>query len=100
MLLNSVLITRKLPNLQLECDDVREDSTHCLVAEFVDSNDVEMAQEPRCDGVPAPSGWAHGSNHLQVHQLEFCRILLIIPVERESMEPLIMDTMNKGKTSL
>ena len=39
-----------------------------------------MAEEARGDGISTAPWGAHGTNHLQVYQLEFSCVLLVIPV--------------------
>ena len=71
-----------LTNLEREVDNVSKYSSHCLIIEFVDGDNIKVPDKSRSDGVSASSWGAHGCHHLDVNQLQLAGVLLVIPAQR------------------
>ena len=70
--------------LQVEGDHVGEDAHHGIVAEGVDTADVEVAQEAGRHRVPPAPGRPHGRDDLQVHQRDLGGVLQVVPDRPQS----------------
>ena len=55
--------------------DPTEYLDHGAVIKRGDADGVKMTQEARCDGITSTPGWAHGTNHLNVNQVNWRRVL-------------------------
>jgi len=53
--------------LEVEAEDVGEDSSHCLVIEGGNGDDVEMSEEAVSDRVASSAWRPHGRHQLEVH---------------------------------
>ena len=53
--------------LEVEAEDVGEDSSHCLVIESGNGDDVEMSEEAVSDRVASSTWRPHGRHQLEVH---------------------------------
>ena len=56
--------------VEMPVQEGREDALHRLLAERVDGDDVEVAQEAGSDGVPTPSRGTHGWHKHDVLQVK------------------------------
>ena len=59
-----------------------EDPHHGAVAEGVDAQRAEVAQQARRHRVPPTTGGPHGGHQLHVHQAELGGVLQVVPVVR------------------
>ena len=59
--------------------DPTEYLDHGAVIKRGDADGVEMTQEARCDRITPTPRWAHGTNHLNVNQVNWRGVLQIIP---------------------
>lgn len=53
--------------LEVEAEDVGEDSSHCLIIEGGNGDDVEMSEEAVSDRVASSAWRPHGRHQLEVH---------------------------------
>lgn len=60
--------------------NLREDCGHSVIIKFIDSDDVEMAEESWCDWITATTRWSHSGYENEIYKNNLGGVLEIVPV--------------------
>lgn len=76
---------RKLPQRifkrpKMPLNNGRENVLHGFLIKRLNTNNIEMSEEPRRHIVPATPWWSHGWHHHNIYQLQYTGVLPVEPV--------------------